>query len=358
MIRPVSCLALILSALMAHAVEPLNLVLPTENRALLEGKPEDYYMYTTRNFENVSSKPWTAGQYGFVRNLRRTKTEGVIATKFHEGIDIRPVRRDNANNALDPIRAIANGTVVYINKNKGSSSYGKYVVIRHDWDCGPFYSLYAHLSTINAQLGQPVTNSTEIGIMGFTGAGLNRERSHLHLELNMMASEKFDDWYGVLYGNENPRGIHHGWNLIGLNIAGLFLAQEKNPDISIPQFIGSAPPYFKVAFPRKSSSLSIAQRYSWLKKGDHSKPSPAWEMSFTDSGIPLSVTPSFRKVSKPTVTFVRTTRSRHEYYTRKRLQGTGRKASLTRNGIRFIELLSEAHSKPTPKPARTTSDDT
>jgi hypothetical protein len=70
------------------------------------------------------------------------------------------------------------------------------------------------------------------------------------------------------------------------------------------------------------------------------------EISFTDSGIPLSVVPSHRKVTKATITFVRTTRSKHEFYTRGRLTGVGRKASLTRNGRKFVALFTNEYTKP------------
>ncbi len=60
------------------------------------------------------------------------------------------------------------------------------------------------------------------------------------------------------------------------------------------------------------------------------RPLVQWD---TDSGIPLSVVPSRREVSKATVTYVRTTRSKREQYTRGRLTGTGRKASLSKSQL-------------------------
>ena len=44
---------------------------PTENRALLEGRPQDFYMYVKRNFEGQESKPWEGGSFGFVRGPQR-----------------------------------------------------------------------------------------------------------------------------------------------------------------------------------------------------------------------------------------------------------------------------------------------
>lgn len=341
---------LLLLPLTLAAAEPFKPILPTDNRALLDGKPEDFYMYVTRVFDNKSSKPWTAGQYGFVRTLRKTETDGIIATKFHEGLDIKPTKRDRSGNPLDEVRAILDGEVVHVNNSAGGSSYGKYIVIKHNLDCGPFFSLYAHLSRVDTKVGDRVIGGSPIAIMGYTGAGINRTRAHLHLEFCMLSTENFIDWIGA----NTTHGIYDGRNLIGIDIASLFLATEASDKVTIPKFLESASPYFKVAVPRKDE-LEITKRYPWLKKGDHSISSPSWEISFTDSGIPLSVVPSRREVSDATITYVRTTRSKHEYYTRGRLTGTGRKASLSQSGRKFIAIFTNEYTKP--KPTAKDSDD-
>lgn len=332
---------LLLIPLALTAAEPLKLSLPTDNKALFEGDPEDFYMFVYRTSEGKTTEAWTGGQYGFVRNLVNTEKEGIIATKFHEGLDIKPTKRDRSGNPLDEIRAIASGEVVHINKNSGGSSYGRYIVIKHEWGYGPFYSLYAHLSQVNVDLGQRVLGGAPIGVMGYTGAGLNRTRAHLHLELCMLTTENFVDWLGGV----TPHGNFDGRNLIGLDVASLLQAVRASNDITIPNFLASASPYFKVAIPRKEE-LEITKRYPWLKKGNHDAPSPSFEISFTDSGIPLSVVPSHRQVSKATLTYVRTTRSRHEHYTRGRLTGSGRRASLTKSGEKFIALFTNEYTKP------------
>jgi hypothetical protein len=334
---------LIILPLVLTGAEPLKFNLPTDNKALFEGKPEEFYMYVDRVFDNEPSKPWTAGQYGFVRTLHKTEKEGVIATKFHEGLDIRPTKRDRSGNPIDQVRAIASGEVVYINKSAGGSSYGKYIVVKHEWGYGPFFSLYAHLSKTNVEIGQRVLGGFPIGIMGYTGAGINRTRAHLHLELCMLSSENFSDWLGA----RSAHGIFDGRNLIGLDVASLFQAAKASADLTIPEFLKSATPYFKVAVPRKEA-LEITKRYPWLKKGNHNAPSPSWEISFTDSGIPLSVAPSHRQIDKTVLTYVRTTRSRHEFYTRSRLTGTGRRATLTKSGLKFIALFTNEYTKPDP----------
>ncbi|MEN8773257.1 MAG: M23 family metallopeptidase [Akkermansiaceae bacterium] len=335
-----------------EAAETLKLVLPTDNQAIFDGKPEDFYMYVLRYSGDQASQHWTAGQYGFVRTVVDTEKEGPIATKFHEGLDIKPTKRDRSGNPLDEIRSIADGEIVHVNDRAGGSSYGKYLVIKHNWDCGPFYSLYAHLSRIDVAIGDRVIGGSPIAIMGYTGAGINRTRAHLHLELCMLSTENFADWIGA----KTPHGIYDGRNLIGVDVASLFLATKDSNKVTMPGFLDSASPYFKVAIPRKEE-LEITKRYPWLKKGDHSVDSPSLEISFTDSGIPLSVVPSHREVTKPSITFVRTTRSKHEYYTRGRLTGTGRKASLTRNGLKFVALFTNEYTKPKANPTAEESDD-
>jgi hypothetical protein len=73
--------------------EPPKLILPTENDGLLTGNFGEFYQYVQRDFEGQVSQPWQGGQYGFVRDPRRVGSE-VIYTRFHEGIDIRPLHRE------------------------------------------------------------------------------------------------------------------------------------------------------------------------------------------------------------------------------------------------------------------------
>lgn len=329
---------LLLVSSLCFAAEPLNLLLPTDNDALLKGKPEDFYMYVDRTFEGETSKPWQAGQFGFVRNMKRVP-EGVIGTRFHEGVDIKPVKRDSAGRPRDEVRAIATGVVAHTNPTPGASNYGKYVVVEHNWGYGPIFSLYAHLSEIDVQPGNRVLAGFKLGRMGYTGRGINRERAHVHLELDLLLSLRFEEWRtNVLGAAKNDHGIHNGLNLSGLDFPSLLLKLQKNPDLTIPAFLKSTPVYYKVTVPRRGP-IELIERYPWLRIGDHARPSPSWELSFSASGLPLGIAPSFRNVAKPLVTFVRTSQSRHEYYTLSRVAGVGRRATLTDSGLRYIRLV-------------------
>src|SRR5512132_895703 len=194
----------------------LDLVLPTDNDALLSGDGPAFYQSVDRDYNGAKSAPWEGGQYGFVRDPKSTGG-GVVYTRFHEGIDIRSVHRDANGEPLDEVRAIADGEVVHVNLVPGYSNYGKYIVIEHRWDGSNYYSLYGHLSSAAVQPGDTVRRGQPIAVMGYTGAGLNQARAHLHLELNLMLSHRFEAWYNVFFKNDpNHNGIYNGLNLAGL----------------------------------------------------------------------------------------------------------------------------------------------
>src|SRR4029077_4652242 len=111
----------------------IEISLPTDNDALFRGGGPDFYQYIERDFHGEKSTPWEGGQYGFVRDPEQTNS-GVVYTRFHEGIDIKPVHRDENNEPRDEVRAIADGKIVYTSLVAGYSNYGKYIVIEHTFD--------------------------------------------------------------------------------------------------------------------------------------------------------------------------------------------------------------------------------
>src|SRR5207247_9442550 len=129
----------------------LDLVLPTDNYALFSGDGPAFYQYVERNYKGAKSTPWEGGQYGFVRDPTDT-AGGIVYTRFHEGVDIRPLHRDPRSEPLDEVRAIADGKVVHTNLVPGYSNYGKYVVIAHQRGGSTYYILYWHHSAIPVQL--------------------------------------------------------------------------------------------------------------------------------------------------------------------------------------------------------------
>lgn len=328
-----SAFSLVLSA---HAADPVELRFPTENKFLLDGQPERFFMYCDRNFEGQASKPWEAGSFGLVRSPIRLNGE-VVCTKFHEGIDIAPLERDAAGNPLDTVSAIADGTVAYVSSVAGHSNYGRYVVVEHRWDNSPVYSLYAHLNTIACQVGEVVKAGSPLGKLGFTGAGIDRTRAHVHLELGLLMSQRYDDWHRTFGGGTNHHGLFNGMNLIGADAAKFYTDRKANPSLGFTDFITRTPVYFKVAI-ANPPNWDFVKRYPWLVKG---APAASWEISFSATGLPLAITPSERTVTSPVVTAVRNSDVPHRYLTRNLLTGSGPQASLTESGKKLVALITD-----------------
>jgi murein DD-endopeptidase MepM/ murein hydrolase activator NlpD len=76
--------------------------------------------------------------------------------KMHTGIDIRSEWRA-------PVKSIAYGRVVKVGIDDG---YGQFVIIFHDTEEEPFYSVYAHLSKVYALQDQEVMQGSIIGLEG------------------------------------------------------------------------------------------------------------------------------------------------------------------------------------------------
>lgn len=323
-------------------------LLPTINRGLYAGDYPGFYMYVPRNWEGKAYQVWQGGQYGFVRSPVKSLGE-VLYMKFHEGVDIRPLRRDSRGDPLDVVWSTAPGVVAHVNPVTRASSYGKYVVVEHQCPDGAYYSLYAHLTRATVEKGQPVRAGTPLGDLGYTGPGLNRERAHLHFEINLLLEDHFNHWHGTIDGSGNPHGVHNGLNLAGIPVADFLLAQRANPGLLIQDFLSGRKPHFKVTVPKAGSRLEIRKRYPWLLK-DNDPASNAWEISFEGTGVPLAIRGVQSSAAGPELTWVAETKHPHTYLTRKRLTGVGANAKLSRSGLRYINLVAGRFSVAPPKP--------
>ncbi|HEX4666962.1 MAG TPA: M23 family metallopeptidase [Chthoniobacterales bacterium] len=317
---------------------PLSLTLPTDNTALLRGDNEHFYQVVERNLHGEISYPWQGGQYGFVRDPRQLAGQTVY-TRFHEGMDIRPMRRDGRGEPLDEVRAMADGKVVYTNQGAGASNYGRYVVVEHRWGGCPYYSLYAHLSTIAVEVGQGVRQGEKLAIMGHTGSGINRERAHVHVELNLLLNDHFEAWHDAVFrGTPNRHGIYNGLNLAGLDLPRFILALRNDSTLTIPAFLSREQVFYKVVIPN-SPDFQLLQRYPWMiERRPNGKPA-AWEISFTRSGFPLRLSPSDRALTAAEVSYVKPSPVDARYLTG-HLAGRGRNVHLTESGKAYMRLLS------------------
>jgi murein DD-endopeptidase MepM/ murein hydrolase activator NlpD len=316
----------------------VDLALPTDNDALFHGGGSDFYQYIERDYNGAKSTPWEGGQYGFVRDPEQTST-GIVYTRFHEGIDIKPVHRDENGEPLDEIRAIADGKVVHTALVPGYSNYGKYVVIEHHFGGSPYYSLYGHLSKIDVHPGDTVHRGQHIAVMGYTGVGINRERAHVHLELNLIMTHKFQEWYDATHPKNDPNhhGLYNGINLCGLNIARLYLALQEKPSLTIPQFLRDEEVFYKVVFPN-SKRFELPKLYPWMVSGSAKEPR-SWTVSFARSSLPLRIEPSDRKVKFPEIVYVKPSRLDAHYLTNDIATGPTAHPQLTRYGLQMMRML-------------------
>lgn len=337
MLRPLLFLAL---AITTPGAQPVSYQFPTENRQLLEGNPEKFYMYVDRTFEGETSKPWDGGMWGLVRTPVRVAGE-IQYLRFHEGIDIAPVKRDKAGNPLDLVMSIADGTVVHVSDVPGRSNYGRYIVVAHPVDDAGHvvHSLYAHLAKTTVKPGDRVRQGAVLGQMGYTGAGITRVRAHVHLELGLLLSDRFEGWFHRYSGGTNFHGNYNGMNIIGMDVASFLLDHHRDPSLSIPAFVRAQPAYFKVTVPRRGT-FEFANRHPWLAYGDLSAPGPSWEISFTATGLPTGIAVSQRKVDSAIVSAVRKSSVPHRYPTRGLLTGEGDNPTLSNNGQKLVALVT------------------
>lgn len=104
---------------------------------------------------------------------------GNYSAGFHDGIDF-----SNAG-VKTPLYPIYPGVV---ETAKWGGLFGNVMVVKHDVDGDVYYSLYAHMDSFSAKVGDNVGYNTKLGIMGTTG---NSTGIHVHLEIH----DKNYKWY-------------------------------------------------------------------------------------------------------------------------------------------------------------------
>lgn len=126
-------------------------------------------------------------------NSRVFKTKGNVITQkykkgIHNGIDLV-----GTSYTLDYIVAHSDGIVANVRNNykttdKTGSSYGNFVLIKHN---NGYYTLYAHLkyNSVTVRVGDTVKQGQTIGYMGNTGHSFG---AHLHFEVRDKTNNKID----------------------------------------------------------------------------------------------------------------------------------------------------------------------
>ncbi len=217
----------------------------------------------------------------------RTRQQGSsVLPSFHEGIDIAPLARDKKQVSLDRIFAIADGRVAHISKHPGNSNYGRYVVLVHDDPMGEIYSLYAHLEEVTSSLrvGQPVARGADIGRMGYSPSSIIPvARSHLHLEVGVILSARFYDWFKK-QKLKPDHGIYHGHNLFGVDPLDVYRIQAARGVFDMRRYLGELPVAFEVVC-KTSRRPDYFQRYHALWSGG--EPSGGMVIAVSEGGVPM-----------------------------------------------------------------------
>lgn len=308
--------------------------LPTANRALLQPGNEDKY------FVGTVGKSWVSGTFGSVRS---------DGWQMHEGIDVKCLQRDRKGEPTDPVLSTADGVVAYISTRAGLSNYGKYIVIRHQIDGVEVYSLYAHLSEIAPGLavGQAVKANQPIAIMGRTSnthQRIDKDRAHVHFELNLFYNDRFSEWFKATVKQRNDHGNWNGQNLGGLDPRLILLAANKNPGFNLVTWIQGRTELCRVLVHK--TNFSYVRRYTALML-----PNPVaaregvagYEMSIDYNGVPFRIIP--RAVSEIK------TRSKYELLSvneteyrknpcRKLVAKRGSRWQFTSKGTRLLDLIT------------------
>ncbi|MDX6767248.1 MAG: M23 family metallopeptidase [Candidatus Methylacidiphilales bacterium] len=311
------------------------LLWPTENRALAEGRPQDYYQPTI-------SKRVISGMFGFVRsNLPEPPP---YFERFHEGIDIQPVRRDENGIPLDPVRAAAAGKVAYTNTVASRSNFGLYIILEHVY--GPYkaYTTYGHLARISVSPGQEVAAGDPIGILGHTGNVDGRSRAHLHFEFGFLFNDDFDSWfkkYAEPAEGKNIHGCFNGNNLFGVDPARLLMETQEGHPPTLRQVLEREKPLFRVALPATDGLTFWQKQFPFM-----TEPAPpgvkveSWLVDCNRIGIPLRFRPSVLKVGKPEVVWFDEKVTLQQSFSRGLVEKhQGRRCLTERTGQKWASLL-------------------
>jgi peptidoglycan LD-endopeptidase LytH len=274
--KPLGLPLLLLTMLFPAETVALELIWPTPNPAFAKGQGPEYFVQPTQAGTVESAL------FGCFRNS---------GTRFHEGLDLKPVLPRSRREATDPIYAALPGVVRLISQVAGNSSYGRYVVLEHPSMIPSIYTLYAHLANISPDLaeGQQVAAGRVLGTMGRSAGGYSipPERAHLHFEMGLRLSDRFQDWYVRQgFGSNNQHGNFNGMNLTGFDPL-RFYETYRNGHLRQPvDFIGREPAALLLRISTTETPWFIKQNPALRLGGLPDHGIVGWEVSFTAYGLP------------------------------------------------------------------------
>jgi murein DD-endopeptidase MepM/ murein hydrolase activator NlpD len=267
--------------LLAASVEA-SLIWPTPNPAFQNGEPIESYIQPT-----VSGLP-ESGLFGCVRNS---------GSRFHEGIDLYPIERNSRGEARDPVFAVLAGRVVHASGVAGHSSYGRYVVIEHDQEVPSYHTLYAHLAKIGSgiQPGARVEAGTVIGIMGRSASySIPKSRAHVHFEIGFRLTDDFETWYAhQKFGNKNQHGVWNGMNLVSVDPLAFYHSIRRGEVTNLYEHLRRLPAAARIRVYSHKVPDFVVNFPSLVTKPFQGKTVVAWDIAFTQYGVPKEWTPRF-----------------------------------------------------------------
>lgn len=308
--------------------------LPTANQALFEKGGEDKFFVAT------TGHTWTSGCFGCVRSGGH---------QMHEGLDIKCLQRDKHGEPMDPVMATADGKVMYMSDHPSLSNYGRYMVVGHNIGGLEVYSLYAHLSEFvkGLRVGQQVRAGQQIAVMGHTGAGISRERAHVHFELNLFYNEHFDAWFKRHYPTEHDdHGVWNGQNLVGMDPRLILLAEyAEGRRFNLLSWLQQHTAICRVLV--RKTDFPWLRRYPMLVKNDPAVPCQriaGYEIALDFNGLPFELIPRAASQIPGTARYQLLSVNEAEYAKnpcRKLVVRQGKYWQLAPNCVSLLELLTE-----------------
>lgn len=268
-------------AVTCFAAERFELVWPTPHTGWERRLPAREFL------QHAGSGDPASGGFGGVRSG---------GTQFHEGIDIKPAKRDRRGEPVDEIFAACDGVVRYVNPTAGDSSYGRYVVLEHPSASLPVYTLYAHLARIapGVHEGVRVTAGQVLGVMGHSSGGymIPKNRAHLHFEIGVMVTEQFQSWYDrQKFGSRNEHGKWNGRNLLGIDPLDFFNARRARRVAGFHDYFARMDSVVRLRIATARVPDFVRRYPSLLTKPLPAGPVAGWDIRFNWTGIPFAWTP-------------------------------------------------------------------
>jgi len=269
----------LLGAVRGVAADKIEFTWPTPNPAWAEGRPISEFL------QQAGSGDPESGGFGGVRSG---------GSQFHEGIDIKCVRRDRRGEPMDNVFAAMDGVVRHINGTAGESNYGRYLVLEHPDQTPGVYTLYAHLARIAPGLreGENVTRGQVIGLMGHSSSGkIPRDRAHLHFEIGLMVTREFQLWYNARkFGSPNEQGLWNGMNLMGFDPLDFLNRWRAGQVRSFQEYLSQVEPAVRLRV-ATTRVPDFVLRYPALLTRPLPMAVSGWEIAFDWTGMPVRWTP-------------------------------------------------------------------